>query len=347
MHHHLIIGGNGFVGSVIAKILLQMNQKVTILDIIDDENRDQLIHFIKADILDEDKITKFLNNVDYVYHAAALVPINKAGNKFQKVNVDGTKNIINACKINKVKHLIFISSSAVFGNLKKRDCPIKNTPKNLYPIESYGISKANAESLIMHEINKNNLFTRFSIVRPRTVVGKERLGIFAILFEWIFEGRNIYIIGNGKNIFQFIHINDLCSAIIKVAYLKNNGIYNIGNSKFSTLENALTNLINYSGSNSRIIKIPVFIAIPILFLLDKLHLCPLAPYHYLTYHKDYYFDISNEKKLLNWEPKYSNDEIFKDSYKWYVDNKNKIKKNKSVHKSNLKQRFLYLLKKIS
>jgi nucleoside-diphosphate-sugar epimerase len=347
MAHHLITGGNGFIGSRIAKALLDNKEKVTIIDVFEDANYDKRSTFLKVDILNLKELKAIFKDVDYVHHTAALVPLKKAGKLFWEVNVVGTKNIIEACKENKIKHMVHISSSAVFGNVTKKDCPIGISPDHLFPIEIYGKSKTEGENLVLSEINNPTSDTTFSIIRPRTVIGTERLGIFEILYEWISESRNIYIIGSGNNIFQFVHLHDVVTACIKACQLNKNEIFNVGAAKYSTLRQDLEKLIKHAKSSSKVISLPVYFAIPVLYFLDKMRLSPLGPWHYLTYHKDYYFDITNTKEKLNWQPKYTNQEMLKESYFWYIQNKHRDFRSLSAHKSKLKQGILSIIKKLS
>ena len=344
MSTHLVTGSNGFIGSYIIKELIIKGEKVIGVDLTDDENVSSRYTFFKTNILDKKKMIEILKGVDYVHHTAALVPLKKAGEKFWETNVLGTKNMVEAAKINKVKHFSHISSSAVFGNVEKNDCPIGKDPKHLKPIEIYGKSKEDGEKIIKQEIESNLSSTTFSILRPRTVIGTERLGIFEILYEWISEGKNIFIIGDGSNMFQFVHVQDISDVSILSCYKNKSGIYNVGSDNFSTLESALKNLIKFANTNSKVVKLPVNLSIQTLKLLDFLKLSPLGPWHYLTYHKDFYYDLSNTCKELNWKPKYSNDEMLKESYSWYLKNKNFLSHNKSLHKSKLKKGILKIIK---
>ena len=115
--------------------------------------------------------------------------------------------------------------------------------------------------------------------------------------------------------------------------------------------NLLENVINYAGSTSKIIPLPEKFAIMTLKFLDFLKLSPLAPWHYLTYHKPFYFDV---RPLLNlgWEAKYSNDEMIKESYDLFLkaeldDDIRNQTLSKSMHRKPVKQKLLKFLKKIS
>jgi hypothetical protein len=114
------------------------------------------------------------------------------------------------------------------------------------------------------------------------------------------------------------------------------------------LREGLEHLIQYAGSKSKVKSLPVGLTIGTLQLLDKVGLSPLAPWHYLTYHKEFYFDV---KPLLDmgWKPKYSNDGMFRESYDWFLDNygKTAISEKSSAHRKPVKEKVLKLLKMLS
>jgi nucleoside-diphosphate-sugar epimerase len=339
----LVTGGSGFIGSTLANTLATSGEQVRVFDIIDFNGRDSSISYQQGDITNIEDIEKALEGVDTVYHCVALVPLLKAGNKFWEVNVAGTEKLLNACRKRNITHFIHLSSSAVFGI---PECPVtKNSP--LQPVEIYGRAKLAGENLVKEYMNEGRIA---SIIRPRTVLGNFRLGIFDILFEWISENRNIYLIGDGNNLFQFLHVDDLVEAMTAASRMKTSGIYNIGDKTFGTLNEDLGTLIKKAGSSSKIRHIPPALTIPALKMLDALKLSPLAPWHYLTYHKPFYFDISDEMQALNWAPKYSNLEMMISSYQWYLENKQNIGKglgNQSPHHRSPKQGLLKLLKWLS
>ena len=347
MATHLITGGNGFLGAFIARNLLARGETVVVVDVINDPDRDTRTTFHQIDILDTDKLATAMRGVNYVHHNAALVPLKKAGKKFWSVNVDGTRSTLDAARRAGVVHFAHMSSSAVFGNLTRADVPIGDDPDHLRPIEIYGESKAAGERIIKDEMKRPGGVS-CSIIRPRTIIGTERLGIFQILFEWISEGRNVYIIGDGENLFQFAHVDDLVFASVESCLAKAKGIFNIGTDQYGTLREALEKLCTHAGTGSKVVSIPTVLAITPLQILDKLGLSPLGPWHYLTYHKPYAFDLSTSKRELGWQPKNSNDSMLRESYDWYVTHKSDPRRqNQSAHRGGLKQGVLGLLKRMS
>lgn len=345
---HLVTGGSGFIGSFLCRALLERGESVRSIDMLDDPERDPGIEFQRVNVLDRDGLKKTMQGVDYVHHNAALVPLKKAGDLFWKVNVEGTRNVLEAAKAAGVRHFVHMSSSAVLGSVKKSDNPIPPDAP-LKPVEIYGRSKYAGEQIVLKEM-KNPEGISCSIIRPRTTIGTKRLGIFQVLYEWISEGRSIYIIGDGSNVFQFVHVRDLVTMSMESAFQQKQGIYHAGTDRYGTLREALEKLCEFAKTGSKVKGIPYGVAASWLWLLDQLRLSPLAPWHYLTYHKDFYFDISFPVNELGWKPKYSNDEMLRESYMWYLENKERLKKRhpqSSAHRGTLRQGVLSFLKKIS
>ena len=341
---HLVTGGSGFLGSLIARRLLAQGEDVSVLDIWDDPQRPRDIPYIDCDIRNRDGVRKAMQGVDVVHHNVALVPLTKSGEKFWDVNVTGSQ-IAAECAVEAgVQYFVHMSSSAIFGLPAK--CPIdNNTPTE--PIEIYGRGKLAGEKIVRETCDKAGL--PLVVIRPRTILGEGRLGIFQILFEWIEEGRGVYVIGDGNIEFQFIHAHDLMDAYMLVINQGKQGAYNVGTDRFGTLKGDMEKLFRHAGSKSRVKGLPIGPTIGTLAALDKLGLCPLAPWHYLTYHKDFHFDV---KPLLEmgWKPKYSNEEMFCESYDWFLANRERALKSDaggSPHRKRVKEQVLWLLKKLS
>ena len=340
MATHLVTGGNGYVGDYIVKKLTSLGESVYCLDLIESTNVREGVKYIQGSVLNRDLIDYLTSKCDFVHHNAALVPLTKSGLKFQEVNVNGTKNILDFSIKNKVSHLCHMSSSAVFGI--PEELPLKNSSKRK-PVEIYGKSKKDAEDLVMTYIASNPKFN-CSIIRPRTILGTNRLGIFELLFKWISTGKNIFVIGKADEPFQFAHIEDIANASINSCLLKKKGVYNVGTLEFDSLKNDLRNLIEFANTSSKVIHLPESITINGLKILDKLKLSPFAPWHYLTYHKPFFFDSQYIYDELKFKPQGSNLEILIESYKSYLTDFKEDNQNiKSPHKSKLKASTIDLI----
>jgi nucleoside-diphosphate-sugar epimerase len=337
---HLVTGGSGFLGNLIARRLLERGEDVKILDIWEDPSRPKEIEYLKCDITDREAVAKAFKGMDVIHHNVALVPLTKSGDKFWEVNVEGSRIAAEEAAKAKVKGFIHMSSSALYGVPAK--CPITaETP--IQPIEIYGRGKKAGEEAVREVLDKAGV--PLVVIRPRTILGEGRLGIFQILFEWIKEGRNIYVIGSGDIGFQFVHAHDLMDFYMLALDAKKPGVYNVGTPRFGTLREGLENLVKHSGTRTNVRSLPEWLTINTLKFADMLHLSPLAPWHYLTYHKEFHFDV---QPLLDmgWKPKYSNDEMFRESYDWFMENfdRMKVEKSASAHRKPVKEALLKVVK---
>ena len=340
---HLVTGGSGFLGALIAHRLFGRGETVRVLDIWDDPNRPKGIEFINCDICNREGVAAAMRGVEVVHHNAALVPLTKSGAKFWEVNVEGSRIVAEEAANAGVKAFIHMSSSAIFGLPEK--CPITTeTPAN--PAEIYGRAKWAGELAVRGVSERTGL--ALIVIRPRTILGEGRLGIFQILFDWVREGRGVYVIGSGDIKFQFVHAADLMDAYMLANDLGKPGIYNVGTDRFGTLREVLDSLIEHAKSSSRVRSLPVKPTIWALNALDILGLSPLAPWHYRTYHKDFYFDVEALLRL-GWKPKYSNDEMFRECYDWFDKNYERLAAEKagSPHRRPVKEGLLWLVKHLS
>jgi len=342
MATHLVTGGSGFLGNLIARRLLARGEHVKILDIWEDPSRPTEIEYIACNILDRDGVARALRGVDVVHHNVALVPLTKSGKRFWDVNVEGSRIAAEEAVRAGVQTFIHMSSSAIFGAPDR--CPItEETPP--HPVEIYGRAKLAGEQVVRQVCESAGL--PLIVIRPRTILGEGRLGIFQVLFEWIRENYNVFVIGDGNNLFQFVHAHDLMDAYMLAFQTAKPGIYNVGTDRFGTVREALEHLIEYAGSKSKVRSLPVGPTIAALRVADWLGMSPLAPWHYLTYHKPFYFEVS---KLLamGWRPRYSNDEMFRESYDWFCANYDRLAAAKagSPHRRPVREGLLWLLKKL-
>lgn len=340
---HLVTGGSGFLGNLIARRLHARGEFVRVLDIWEDPTRPREIEFVRADIRDRAAVTAAMRGIDIVHDNVALVPITKAGPEFWSVNVDGSRLAAEEAVRAGVKIHIHMSSSSIFG--VPTSCPVTNDSP-LRPVEIYGRAKLAGETAVRETCARGGL--PLIVIRPRTILGEGRLGIFQILFQWIAENRRIYVIGDGNQGFQFVHAHDLMDAYLLALDAGRPGVYNVGTDRFGTLRETLEGLIRHAGSTSRVVGVPAAPTIATLRALDWLHLSPLAPWHYLSYHKAFYFDVSPLVNL-GWRPRYSNDEMFRESYDWFLAHRDDLAAAKvgSAHRSVVRQRLLGLLRRFS
>jgi nucleoside-diphosphate-sugar epimerase len=338
---HLVTGGSGFLGSLVVKRLVERGEEVVVLDIGDDESRPPGVAFVQGDILDRDVVARAMLGVEVVHHNVALVPIAKAGRRrFWDVNVTGSQIVAEEAVRAGAGAFVHQSSSAIFGAVE--EMPVTNATVP-HPVEAYGAAKLESERVVVGALGDA---MPLYIVRPRTILGPGRLGIFGILFRWIDESRNVYVIGDGNKPFQFVHAEDLVGAYFHMLDLKRPGIYNVGTDRFNTLRQALDNLIAYVGSKSQVKGLPRNLTKNVLRVLDWTGLSPLGPYHYNVYGKAFYFDTEPLREL-GWTARYSNDEMLRETYEFYRQHRDDSSGNQSLHRKPLGEKVLAVVRRFS
>jgi len=340
----LIPGGTGFLGVYLARKFLKENWEVVLLDIAPLDAKDLInkVSVIQGDIRNKKVVTKSLKGITHVVHAAAALPIQRSKRKIFSTNVDGTKNILTASLELQIERVVFISTTAVYG-VPKNLPETEESPLN--PIGHYGESKRKAE-ILCNEFIKKGL--EVNIIRPKTFLGPERLGVFSLWFEAIYTGHRVFILGNGKNKYQLLAVSDVVDAVYKALVSPvTNEIFNIGAKDFQTWQKDLHFIIRSEKSRSKITGLPV---LPTQFLLSILEFCrlsPLAAWHYKTMPVASYVSTEKAEKLLDWHPKKSNKDLLLESYLWYKKNRNKIRtKTGSTHRVSWNFRLLNLISKI-
>jgi len=337
---HLITGGSGFIGTLIARRLRDRGDRVRIIDVRDDASRPADIEFVQGSVTDRDAVARAMRGADIVHHNAALVAQSAAGRRYWDVNLTGTQTVAEEAARSGVRGIIHLSTTAVFGLPPHGPITSATVPA---PIEDYGKSKLAGEQAMQAVCERAGI--PLLTIRPRVTLGAGRLGIFQILFEWIRDGRSVYVIGDGQQKQQFIHVSDLTDFYMFALERGVSGTFNVGTDRFGTLREDLEALILHAGSASRVRGLPVWPAIQALRLLHAAHLSPLTPWHYRTYHRDTYFD-TEPLTALGWKPRYSNLDMLTESYDWYLANQ-QAGDDASPHRSNLGQGFLRVIKALS
>ncbi len=317
----LVTGGTGFLGSHIARRLIADGIHPVLFDIAplppdDDDIKDQ-VTVIDGDVQDREAIRAALEGVSYVIHTAAALPIQVSKKKIYAANVRGTRYVLHESMKAGVKRVVFISSTAVYGVPKVH--PI-DEESPMIPLGHYGASKVEAEK-ICHQYQARGL--EVNIIRPKTFLGTGRLGVFEILFEWIAEGRRIPLLGNGKNHYQLLEVTDLVDGIVKAATIEGvtNETMNIGADRYETLNEDMQALFDHANSGSKLWHLPARPGEWSLRVLELAHLSPLAAWHYGTMWRDSYVEVDKAKRLLGWQPQYSNAEALIRAWDWYEENK--------------------------
>jgi nucleoside-diphosphate-sugar epimerase len=341
-NRYLITGGAGFLGINLVRYLLCKGYAVRIFDIADfDYPERERVDIIKGDIRDFNAILKASRDIDITIHAAAALPLYKKEDIFS-IDIGGTRNVLEASYQNKVERVVHISSTAVYGIPDHH--PICENDK-LDGVGPYGEAKIMAENICLGYREKGLCVP---IIRPKSFVGPERLGVFALLYDWAKDGKNFPMIGNGNNRYQLLDVEDLCEAIFLCATIEKdlvNDVFNIGAKAFTTIKEDYQAVLDQAGFGKSMIPLP---ARPLIIALRILEFCKLSPLYkwvYETASKDSFVAIKKAEKILGFTPKYSNREALIRNFHWYLNNlKNFEGKSGISHRAPWKQGLLGLAK---
>ena len=313
----LVTGGAGFLGINLVRYLLAHDCEVVSLDIapFDYPERFQITE-ITGDIRDRSAVDQAMEGVSLVIHTAAALPLYSEEDIFS-TDVDGTRNVMDSALQHGVERSIMISSTAVYGVPDHH--PLYETDP-MIGVGPYGKAKIEAESVCV-EFREKGLCV--PIIRPKSFIGPERLGVFALFYDWAASGRGFPMIGSGDNRYQLLDVEDLCDAIWLAATLDRdvvNQTFNIGAKEFTTMREDYQAVLDYAGFGRKIVPFP---AGPVIFglkVLEAVNLSPLYAWVYETASKDSFVSIEKAEAELGYAPKFSNKDALVRNYQWYLEN---------------------------
>lgn len=345
MKNALITGGSGFFGSILKKKLLADGWSVTNIDLVKDDDAHPQLTSIQGDIRDVVMMEKVIreSRPEVIFHCAAILAhAVKDKGMLWTSNVDGTRVVADAASRSGVKKIVFTSSNCLWGEGFNRPVREDDAPN---PVEIYGRSKWEGEKILEEYSSK----IPSVIFRCPTIIDAGRMGLLAILFEFIDEGRKVWVVGGGKNRYQFIYAKDLADACIRAAGSTVSGVFNIGSDDVPTFREAYQSVIAKAGSRSRVATLPRGPTILAMKILYALGLSPLGPYQYKMIAEDFTFDTSKIKKELGWRPTLKNQDMLYEAYNFYRQNRQTLQTGDAVsaHRQPAKMGVIRLLKWLS
>ena len=275
----LITGGAGYIGSHTTEIFIKNKKKVYIVDNLSTGYR-RLINkkaiFYKSNISNKNQIKKIIvkNNIDSVIHLAAVLSVGESERKpkiYKKINVVGTKILLEAIKSTKVKNIIFSSSCAVY----KDGLTKVNEKTKLSPSSVYGYTKLQCEKLIKNFCKKNKL--NYGILRYFNVAGASSSGKIGQINkgDQLFKNLSIetnkkkpifkiygtkYKTKDGTCIRDYIHVSDISEihykVLLKISKYNISTILNCGYGKGISVYDAIKEFKKYANKNSKIVEFP-------------------------------------------------------------------------------------------
>ena len=342
MTNYLVTGGSGYFGSLLVARLATPDNRVRVLDLNDASDRPADVEFVQGDVRDLTVVRGAVEGIDVVMNNVAQVPLARDAELLRTVNVDGTVNLLAASAAAGVGKVIHTSSSAVFGVPKANPVMPTTVPS---PMEAYGHAKLAAEWACLAAARDG---LDVSIVRPRTILGHGRLGIFGILFDWIADGHDPIVLGDGTNRYQFVHSDDLAEACVLAASVEGPDIFNVGTDRFGTMRETLADLCEHAGTGATVRSLPAAPASLGMRVSAALGISPFAPYHWMMYSKSMWFDLDHLQRSLAWKPAWSTADMFAQSYDWFVANRASVDDaGASHHRRSARQGVLAIVKRWS
>ncbi len=340
----LVTGGSGFLGINLIRDLLEKGHEVRSLDLIEFDYADakDRIEAIVGDIRDEKTVDEVMRGIDVVVHTAAALPL-YTPEDIRTTDIEGTRNLLRGAHAAGIDRFVMISSTAVYGIPDHH--PLLETDR-LIGVGPYGEAKIAAEKVCLEYREKGMCVP---IIRPKSFIGPERLGVFALFYDWALTGHGFPMIGSGNNRYQFLDVSDLDDAIYLCATLDRdvvNDTFNVGAEEFTTMKEDYQVVLDKAGYGKKIHGFPAAPVIWILRILEALHLSPLYKWVYETAAEDSFVSIEKAKRVLGWRPKYSNKDALLRNYDWYVSHLDEFQGKSGVsHRVPWKQGILGFAKK--
>jgi UDP-glucose 4-epimerase len=345
MKRALVTGGAGFFGTILRDTLLAQGWTVVSIDLVEDSFVHERYSAVQGDISDHTAMQALFSThaFDVIFHLAAILNPDVLGKNFLwRSNVDGTREVAECAKKYSVPKVIFVSTICLWGSGFGKPVSEDEPPT---PIDWYGKSKWEGEKILKtYEKDFDAI-----IFRCPPVIDAGRLGLLSILFEFIEEGRKVWVVGGGDNTYQFIYGTDLADACIRAVEYKGSDVFNIGSDNVHSFRKVYESVIERTGTRARVASLPRGLAIFLMKLAYALRLSPLGPYQYKMIAENFVFDTTKVKQKLGWHPTLTNEDMLWKSYEFWRANRKAIAtaQHTHAHKRNVKMGIIRLLKWIS
>ena len=339
----LVTGGSGFLGINLIRYLLERGYDVSSIDLLEFDYPDckDRINAIVGDIRNRADLDRSMQGANFVVHCAAALPLYSTAD-IMSTDIDGTRNVMESAIQAGATRVIHISSTAVYG-VPDHHPLYEHDP--LIGVGPYGHAKIEAERVCESYRPKGLCIP---IIRPKSFVGPERLGVFALLYDWAKDGKNFPLPGGGNNLYQLLDVEDLCVVIEATLTMDAaivNDVFNIGAKQFGTVRQDFQSVLDKAGKGKKIIGIPEGPMNAVLAFLRALRLSPVYKWAYGTVAKESFVSIEKAEKVLNFKPTYSNSDALLRNYKWYLDNMSRFEGQAGVtHRVPWSQGVLKLVK---
>jgi len=318
----LVTGSSGVLGACLVARMRERGTPLRLLDLVPRPDGGPPpgsgVEFVQADLRDRQAVACACQDIEVVYHLAAGQRMKPqfAGMSERDIfdmNVRAVDHVLARALAAGVRKLVHVSSSGVYGI--PRAVPVsEDHPQR--PLGAYGRSKIAAEERCREALGRGLDVT---ILRPMSLFGPGMTGIFVLLFDWVRQGKNVYLLGDGSNRVQMASAWDVADACLLAAGRRESrgAVLNIGAGEVPTVRAQVEALIAHAGSRSRIVPIPPALLRSAARALHLVGLSPIVPEHYLLADRTFVLDIRRAREVLGWEPGWSNVGMTNAAYDWY------------------------------
>ncbi len=344
----LVTGGSGFFGGLLKRRLLAEGFAVTNIDLVRDEAGDPALTSVQGDIRDEELLRRMFaeHKFEAVFHCAAMLAHDvKDETLLWTSNVDGTRLVAEAAVAAGVMRIVNISSNCLWAEGFGRPVTEADVPA---PVELYGRSKLQAEREL-EVLREKYPELRVVTLRCPTIIDSGRLGLLAILFEFIEDGKKVWVVGDGSSRYQFIYAQDLATACLLCLTYEESNLFHIGSDAVPTMRAMYESVIRAAGSRSRVASLPRRTTVALMQLAHKMGVSPLGPYHYRMIAESFVFDTQRIRRELGWVPTLTNEEMMLRAFSYYSENRRAIhaRTDVSAHSKAAPMGIIRLLKWMS
>ena len=345
----LVTGASGFFGGVLKRRLLAEGFAVTNIDLVKDEDGGvEGLTSIQGDIRDAELLARTFAEHEFVavFHCAAMLAHDvKDETLLWTSNVDGTRLVAEAAVAAGVLKFVNISTNCLWAEGFGRPVTEEDVPA---PVELYGRSKLRAEEELT-ALRERHPELQVVVLRCPTIIDSGRLGLLAILFEFIEDGKKVWVVGDGLSRYQFIYAQDLATACLQCLNYGESALFHIGSADVPTMRGMYESVIAAAGSGSRVASLPRGPAVAVMKLAHRLGVSPLGPYHYRMIAESFVFDTQRIRAELGWAPTLTNEEMMLRAFTFYRENRRAIhaRTDVSAHSKAAPMGVIRLLKWMS
>jgi nucleoside-diphosphate-sugar epimerase len=317
----LVTGSSGLLGRALVAELRTRGRALRLFDVLPPpaELLGDAVQPIVADMRDPAALRVAARGTDVIYHLAAGQRMKPqfAGmdeDEIRAMNVAGVANVLAAARAERVRKVVLVSSSGVYGI--PTTVPVREDHPQR-PLGAYGRSKIEAERLALAWAAEGGDVT---ILRPMSLFGPHMTGVFVLLFDWVHRGKNVWLLGRGANRVQMVSAADVAVACRLAAETPGarGRILNLGADGVPTVRAQVDALIAHAGTGSRVVPIPASLLRTAARLLHAVRLSPIVPEHYLLADATFVLDTTAAKEALGWRPRLDNVALTVAAYDWYA-----------------------------